>query len=150
MIRLTKIFRFEMAHALPGYNGLCKHIHGHSYRLEVTISGEPDNHSGHSSEGMVFDFADLKAIVQQEIILPLDHALMLKEGSMPSFAENENELLGKIVWVPWQPTCENMLLDFAGRISNNLPERIRLCSLKLYETSTSYAEWHASDNLPVT
>ena len=150
IIRLTKIFRFEMAHALPGYNGLCRHIHGHSYQLEVTISGEPNNSPGYSSEGMVFDFAELKTIVQQEIILPLDHALMLKEGSMPSFAENDSELFGKIVWVPWQPTCENMLLDFAGRISNGLPEQVRLSSLKLYETSTSYAEWHASDNLPVT
>lgn len=137
-----------MAHALPGYNGLCKHIHGHSYQLEVTISGEPDNNPGHSSEGMVFDFAELKTLVQQEIILPLDHALMLKEGNIPSFAENDNELFGKIVRVSWQPTCENMLLDFARRINNSLPEKVRLCCLKLYETNTSYAEWHASDNSP--
>lgn len=67
-----------MAHALPGYNGLCRHIHGHSYQLEVTASGEPDNRPGHGGEGMVLDFAELKAIVQQEVIQPLDHALMLK------------------------------------------------------------------------
>ena len=136
-----------MAHALPGYNGLCKHIHGHSYRLEVTVSGQPDNTPGHSSEGMVLDFTGLKAIVQQEIILPLDHALMLKEGTLPSFTENDSELFGKIVWVPWQPTCENMVLDFSRCIISKLPERVKLCSLKLYETDTSHAEWYASDNM---
>ncbi|SHM72397.1 6-carboxytetrahydropterin synthase [Chitinophaga sp. CF418] len=147
IIRITKIFRFEMAHALSGHNGLCRHIHGHSYQLEVTIGGEPDNTPGHSGEGMVLDFAGLKAIVQQEIILPLDHALMLKNGGIPPFAENDSELFGKIVWVPWQPTCENMVLDFSRRIISKLPERVELCSLKLYETDTSYAEWYASDNL---
>lgn len=136
-----------MAHALPGYNGLCRHIHGHSYQLEVTASGEPDNRTGYGSEGMVLDFAALKAIVQQEIIQPLDHALMLKEGSMVSFIGNDSELLGKIVWVPWQPTCENMVLHFSRRIIDKLPEHVQLCSLKLYETDTSYAEWYASDNL---
>ena len=146
IVRLTKIFRFEMAHALSGYKGLCRHIHGHSYQLEVTITGQPDNTPGQSSEGMVLDFGDLKAIVHQDIIQPLDHALMLKEGSVSSFAEGSNELFARIVWVPWQPTCENMVLDFSRRIIPKLPEGVQLCSLKLYETDTSYAEWYASDN----
>jgi len=146
IVRLTKIFRFEMAHALSGYKGLCKHIHGHSYQLEVTISGQPDNTPGRSSEGMVLDFGDLKAIVQQEIIAPLDHALMLKEGSVLSLGDPESELFARVVWTSWQPTCENMVLDFARRISAQLPEKVQLCRLKLYETHTSYAEWYASDN----
>lgn len=148
-IRITKIFTFEMAHALSGYKGLCKHIHGHSYQLEVTIKGKPDNRSDHSEEGMVLDFSELKAIVQQEIIQPLDHALMLKKGSIPAFADSESELFGKVVWVSWQPTCENMLIDFARRLPDLLPKNVRLYSLKLHETGTSYAEWHASDNLAI-
>jgi 6-pyruvoyltetrahydropterin/6-carboxytetrahydropterin synthase len=147
IIRITKIFRFEMAHALSGYNGLCRHIHGHSYQLEVTISGQPDNTPGNSTEGMVLDFAELKAIVQQEIILPLDHALMLREGNMLPYTDYSSELFGKIVWVSWQPTCENMVLDFSRRIISKLREPVKLCNLKLYETSTSYSEWNAGDNV---
>lgn len=147
IVRLTKIFRFEMAHALSGYNGLCKHIHGHSYQLEVTVSGQPDNTPGHSEEGMVVDFAALKAIVQQEIITPLDHALLLKENVALPATANDNELFARTVRVPWQPTCENMVIDFARRIMSRLPENVVLSSLKLYETATSYAEWYASDNL---
>lgn len=147
IVRLTKIFRFEMAHALSGYNGLCRHIHGHSYQLEVTVSGQPDNTPGYSEEGMVIDFAGLKTIVQQEIIQPLDHALLLKQGTARSVEEDGSELFARTVWVPWQPTCENMVIDFADRISNRLPEHVKLSSLKLYETATSYAEWYAADNL---
>lgn len=146
IVRLTKIFRFEMAHALSGHKGLCKYIHGHSYQLEVTVSGQPDNTPGQSSEGMVLDFGDLKDIVQQEIIIPLDHALLLKEGSVLSLENPDNELFARVVWTPWQPTCENMVLDFARRIIEPLPKGVRLCRLKLYETDTSYAEWYASDN----
>ncbi|WP_089813050.1 6-pyruvoyl trahydropterin synthase family protein [Chitinophaga sp. YR627] len=146
IVRLTRIFRFEMAHALSGHKGLCKHIHGHSYQLEVTISGQPDHTPGRSNEGMVLDFGDLKTIVQREIIAPLDHALMLKEGSVLSLGDPDSELFARVVWTPWQPTCENMVVDFAQRIIAQLPEAIRLCRLKLYETHTSYAEWYASDN----
>ncbi|MBW8683582.1 6-pyruvoyl trahydropterin synthase family protein [Chitinophaga rhizophila] len=148
IIRITRIFKFEMAHALTGYSGLCRHIHGHSYQLEVTVSGQPIDMPGHNNDGMVLDFSELKSIVQQEVIAPLDHALMLRSGgdTIPATAAN-SELFGRIVWTSWQPTCENMVVDFAQRISGKLPEGVLLHSLKLYETSNSFAEWYASDNL---
>lgn len=148
IIRLTKEFKFEMAHALPGYDGLCKHIHGHSYQLSVTIKGIIDNQSG-PKQGMVYDFTDLKRIVQEEIIDRLDHALMLKKDSLKLLEGNQyDDLYAKIVWVSYQPTCENMLPDFANKLMQKLPTNVKLYALKLRETATSYAEWFAIDNPP--
>ena len=73
MVRITKEFKFEMAHALHGYDGLCKNIHGHSYKLCVTVKGKIKNNKGNSKDGMVLDFDILKSIVKPEIINKYGH-----------------------------------------------------------------------------
>ena len=80
-IRLTKSFTFEMAHALTGYDGACKNLHGHSFRLEVTVRGTPLQHPGHPKDGMVMDFKDLKKVVQGNVLDVFDHALALNEST---------------------------------------------------------------------
>ena len=74
LLRLTKRFTFEMAHALPAYEGKCHNIHGHSYKLFVTVEGTPLQQQGASNDGMVLDFSAIKNIVQQHIVEPFDHA----------------------------------------------------------------------------
>lgn len=145
MIRLTKIFNFEMAHALYGYDGPCKNIHGHSYELEVTIGGSPLNDPNNPKHGMIMDFSDLKAIVKGQIIDRLDHALLLNGNSPHRNIPELDSNFEKVTFVDYQPTCENMLLDFMNRIRSLLPAHVKLMSLKLKETPTSYAEWHACD-----
>lgn len=145
MIRLTKIFHYEMAHALYGYDGPCKNIHGHSYELEVSIGGTPLDDSNHPKHGMVMDFSDLKAIVKEQIVDRLDHALLLNGNSPHRDIPELDTNFEKVIFVDYQPTCENMLMDFVARISLLLPSHVRLVSLKLKETPTSYAEWHAID-----
>lgn len=147
VIRLTKEFSFEAAHMLEGYDGLCREIHGHSYRLFVTVKGEPVNDPTSPKLGMVMDFGILKRIVNEQIVDRLDHAFMMRR------TENSEEVLlalggsfSKVVFTDYQPTCENMLADFAERLLGALPEEVELCSLKLHETATSFAEWYASDN----
>ncbi|MBQ5753818.1 MAG: 6-carboxytetrahydropterin synthase [Alistipes sp.] len=147
MIRLTKEFSFESAHALDGYDGKCREIHGHSYRLFVTVKGAPiaDPHSPKC--GMVMDFGDLKRIVGREVVERLDHSFVLRDTpSNRALAATLADRFGNIVMVNYQPTCENMLSDFAERISSALPEGVMLHSLRLHETATSYAEWFASEN----
>jgi len=147
-IRITKHFDFETAHALYGYDGKCKNIHGHSYQLFVTVIGTPINDTSNVKHGMVMDFGDLKALVNKEIINVLDHTTVLNNLSPhKDLAKTLSELNHKVVLVDYQPTSENMLLDFAKRIKNKLPNHIKLHSLKLYETANSYAEWFADDNL---
>lgn len=144
VIRLTKEFDFEMAHALLGYDGPCKNIHGHSYKLKVTIKGNVKNDTTNSDEGMVIDFGVIKRIVKTNIVDVFDHALVLNEKS--NINANELPFANKFIKTPFQPTCENMLPYFAQIIKKELPNNIKLHSLFLRETPTSYAEWFADDN----
>ena len=143
-IRLTKEFCFEASHALNNYDGLCRNVHGHSYKLFVTIKGSPNQHCQSPKYGMVMDFGDLKRIVQRRIIEVYDHALVLnKDNSFVSAAKSMNT---KLVLTDFQPTCENMLIHFAQIISSELPEEVELQELKLHETATSFATWCKEDN----
>ena len=146
IIRITKEFDFEMAHALWNYDGPCKNIHGHSYKLQVTISGIPITDIKNKKQGMLMDFSDLKKIINETIINRFDHALIVNKKAPRVLLHNIEEMFEKYYVVDYQPTCENLVLDMAGRIKNNLPEGIKLFSLRLFETATSFAEWYADDN----
>ena len=145
ILRITKEFRFEGAHALPGYDGRCRNLHGHSYLMYVTIKGEPLNGTQSPKEGMVMDFKLLKSIVNEQIIDKFDHALILRNDA-PEALELSEEY-SNIVLVDFQPTCENLICYFAEVIMARLPENITLHSLKLHETASSFVEWYASDNM---
>ena len=147
VIRVTKEFNFEIAHALWNYDGPCKNLHGHSYKLFVTVMGSPIEDPHNPKNGMVIDFGDLKRIVNEEIVEPLDHAVILNTRALEENIAAVRQMFDKRFVVNYQPTCENMVIDFAGRITARLPERLRLHSLKLHETGSSYAEWYASDNV---
>lgn len=134
-----------MAHALKGYDGLCRNIHGHSYELLVTITGIPIADRTSSKLGMVMDFGDLKRIVRKSIIDEFDHALVLSRESANDF-KPDVEMFGRTILVDYQPTSENMLIDFVARLKNQLPANVKLHHLLLRETVTSYAEWFAADN----
>ena len=134
-----------MAHALHGYKGKCAHIHGHSYQLSVTVLGQPVETENDPKLGMVMDFGELKGIVNDLVVSKLDHALLLSHRSKENIS-GSNSLFNRVIYVEYQPTCENMLLDIADTLKAELPETIELISLKLTETPTSYAEWHAEDN----
>ena len=144
-IRLTKEFKFEMAHALKGYDGMCRNIHGHSYELLVTVIGIPVSDKSSVKLGMVMDFGDLKKLVRKCIVDEFDHALILSRESADDF-KPDAEMFGRTILVDYQPTSENMLIDFATRLIPLLPPNVKLHHLLLRETVTSYAEWFAEDN----
>jgi 6-pyruvoyltetrahydropterin/6-carboxytetrahydropterin synthase len=148
VIRVTKEFSFEMAHALWKHDGPCRNVHGHSYRLFVTVTGEPADDQENPKNGMVMDFTDLKGIVKNEIVNIFDHALVLSRSYGKEKTDLFEKLFGNTVLVDYQPTCENMVADFAGRIIPLLPAGVALHNLRLCETATSYAEWFAEDNPP--
>ena len=81
VIRLTKEFHFELAHALEGYDGACRNIHGHSYILFVTVIGKPISSEENPKLGMIMDFGELKRIVNNTIISRFDHSLALSQKS---------------------------------------------------------------------
>lgn len=146
-IRITKQFSFETGHALYGYDGKCKNVHGHSYKLAVTVIGTPITDTNHVKLGMVIDFGDLKKIVKEEIEDVFDHATVFNKNTPHVELAKELEDRGhNVILVDYQPTSENMVMDFADKIKARLPKEITLFSLKLQETETSFAEWFANDN----
>ena len=147
-IRITKQFSFETGHALYGYDGKCKNVHGHSYKLSVTVIGTPITDKGNVKYGMVIDFGDLKKIVRREIVDVFDHATVFNKNTPHIELANELKDRGHdVILVDYQPTSENMVIDFADKIKQHLPETIKLYSLRLQETDTSFAEWYQSDNI---
>lgn len=146
-IRITKQFSFETGHALYGYDGKCRNVHGHSYKLFVTVLGTPISDKNNVKYGMVIDFGDLKKIVKEEIVDKFDHATVFNKNTPHLELANELEKRGhNVILVDYQPTSEEMVQDFVQRIKPRLPESIQLFSLKLQETDSSFAEWYANDN----
>lgn len=145
-LRVSKKFTFDMAHALYGYDGPCKNIHGHTYHLTVTLTGMPLVDESDPKLGMVVDFGDVKNIVKEYIVDIFDHALILNDHA--PYAK-KNEILAefeKVILTPFQPTCENILLHFVNILQNKFDKRLILTAIRLDETPTSYAEWFLSDN----
>lgn len=146
-IRITKQFSFETGHALYGYDGKCKNVHGHSYRLYVTVIGKPISDNSNAKFGMVIDFSDLKKIVKEEIVDVFDHATVFNKNTPHvELAKELEDRDHNVLLVNYQPTSEMMVIDFAAKIKKRLPNNIELFSLKLQETATSFAEWFVSDN----
>jgi len=146
VIRVTKRFHFEMAHTLYNYDGVFSNLHGHSYDLEVTVTGQAFHGAGHPRDGMVIDFHDLKNLVKTHIIDRFYHALMINslipEEQVSALASTTQRMLV----VGFQPTTENLVAYIAGILSPLMPEGVSLFSVRLAETVTSFAEWYATDN----
>ena len=135
-IRVSKEFHFEAAHALWNYDGQCKNIHGHSYKLIVTLIGTPINDSKHPKNGMLLDFSDLKKTVNQLIINQFDHAVLINRISdMESFYTTK-EMFDNMLVLDYQPTCENILSDIVRCVKDRFPLNYKVFSYRLCETAT--------------
>jgi 6-pyruvoyl-tetrahydropterin synthase len=146
-VRVSKRFSFDMAHALYGYDGPCKNIHGHTYHLTVTLQGKPSIESTDVKLGMVIDFADLKQIVHEQILSTFDHALVLNQEAPYVKSEVIANEFEKVITVAYQPTCENLMLHFVSLIKDKFSVDKKLVALRLEETPNSYAEWFLTDNV---
>jgi len=133
MMKIAKEFRWEMGHRLPFHNGKCVNLHGHSYKMMVELSGEPDNN------GMVLDYYDVKNIIAP-LVEELDHAFMVKSGD-DKLLNLLVEMNSKHVVVPFDSTAENLCLYFLDKIiSTKLPSNINGVKVKIFETENTYAE----------
>lgn len=145
MLKLTKIFHFEMAHAIHGHAGNCKNIHGHSYELHVTVSSGLIEKGFIPAPGFMIDFKEIKKLVSSAVIEKFDHCLLLSRNFIaanPSLASLQN-----LVIFEAEPTAENMLLHIKQALQDTFPGTIKLMGLKLFETKDSYAEWTEKDFL---
>ena len=114
-MELTRIFEFDSAHKLPWYQGKCSNLHGHTWSLEITVSGQINKN------GIVIDFVDLKKIVNENVVEKLDHSYL-------------NDIIEN-------PTAENIIFWVGEQIKEKLElQNIKLSKIRLYETKNSYAE----------
>ena len=121
-VYVTKEFEFEAAHHLLNYDGACANVHGHSYKLQVTVSGSINPfETEYATDCMVLDFKYLKKIVKDEIIDTHDH----KDLNL----------------IYSNPTAEIMVIEMFNCLNECLPKDVKLESVKLWETSTSFAEY---------
>lgn len=139
MLQLTKIFHFEMAHAINGYPGPCKNIHGHSYELHVTVGQNNRNNFFLPAPGFIIDFKEIKKLIKEHVIGIFDHKLVVSKN----YIADHPEICGNENLVGWdiEPSVENLLIYIERTIATKLPEDVSLCELKLYETADSYARW---------
>ncbi len=135
MITVTKTIRFDAAHVLTNHQGLCKNLHGHTYRVDVSVTqGDGD------TSDMVIDFKDLKRIASEVVCERFDHAFIYNTESA-----GEREIAAVVekngmrtVAIPFRSTAENLARMFFGELKARIPG---LSAVKVWETADSCAEY---------
>jgi 6-pyruvoyltetrahydropterin/6-carboxytetrahydropterin synthase len=141
---ITRRLEFDAGHRIPNHASQCRHLHGHRYAIEITLSGEIIRVEGAAEEGMVMDFSEVKRIASRVVVEPWDHAFLVYRGDR-AVAEFLATLPGhKTVVLPVVPTAENLaaeafrLLDAAYRDSYG--NQLKLERVRLYETPNNWAD----------
>lgn len=142
MTKVTREFSFEAAHMLSGYSGQCKNLHGHSYKLQVSVEGSPKNRPGEDDSEMVMDFSDLKRIVDERVVSKVDHAIIF--SSFEYRGDAEEELLKwaqkyglKHVALNGRCTAETIAAWIRSQILRKIGGDVHV---RLWETEKSFTE----------
>lgn len=142
MTVVTKTVRFDAAHILTNHAGLCRNLHGHTYRVDVSVADD----SGHPCGGdMVIDFKDLKNVATEVICSRFDHAFIYSTASAGEreIAEVVERHGMRTVAIPFRSTAENL----ARLFYDDLKKRVHgLVSVRVWETADSCAEYSCSDD----
>lgn len=143
-MRITRRLEFDAGHRIPNHGSLCRHLHGHRYALEITLSGDIITASGTAAQGMVMDFSEVKAIAQRHLVDAWDHAFLAWREDKP-VAEFLDTLPGhKTVWFDAPPTAEHLALT-AFRLLDKVYQdsygnHLQLERVRLYETPNCWAD----------
>lgn len=149
-VKVTKEVTFDCAHMLSGHDGLCKNLHGHTYKVHVTVMGTPlTSDESRSSDSMVIDFKHLNRAIEDTIISNFDHAIIFSSARYRGDAETELYTWAikhnmRLYEMPGRTTCESMAVLFKQIIFEQLRwmelTNITDVIVRVYETPTSYAE----------
>lgn len=146
MLTVTKEFVWDSAHMLYGHGGLCKNVHGHTYKMHVELEHSETVIGDGPSAGMVMDFKDLKEIVKERLVDPLDHAFITSGLSTEEYVlvTAMEQLNMKVYDLGARPTAENMARIFAKQINSDIQSvynNVRVVSVTVWETPTSFAKY---------
>lgn len=141
---ITRRLEFDAGHRIPGHKSQCRHLHGHRYAIEITLSGEIITTEGASGQGMVMDYSEVKAIACKAVVDAWDHAFLVYRGDA-AVVEFLHSLPGhKTVVLAAVPTAENLAAE-AFRILDRAyldtyGNHLRLERVRLYETPNNWAD----------
>ncbi len=143
-MHITRRLEFDAGHRIPNHNSQCKHLHGHRYAIEITLSGQVITTAGISEQGMVMDFSDVKRIAKERVVDAWDHAFLVYRGDKMVLDFLETLPGHKTVVLDVVPTAENLakaafdLLDGAYR--DTFGNDLRLENVRLFETPNNWAD----------
>lgn len=142
MIQVTKVVEWDMGHRVPNHRSKCRNPHGHRYRLELTVAGDLVQEPGASSEGMVFDFGDIKQLMMQHVHDVVDHGFMVYEGDriLRAFFDHNAEQSFRVLVVPFIPTAENIARWCYEQLRGRFPPGVQIVLARVYETPNSWAD----------
>ena len=141
---ITRRLEFDAGHRIPDHKSQCRHLHGHRYALEITLSGDIIQQAGSPVNGMVMDFADVKAIAKTHVVDPWDHAFLAWREDHTIVPFLQSLPWHKTVLLDVVPTAENLafeafrILDAAYRDSYG--NHLQLSQVRLYETPNCWAD----------
>lgn len=135
MTTITRRIEFDAGHRVPGHGGKCRNVHGHRYRLEVTVDGEVPE------DGMILDFGIVKAVLVERVVDRLDHRMLVWRHDVDLLQVMTEGEFG-VVLMEAPPTAENLAVDIALSIDDALSAHgVQLVAVRLYETPNSWADW---------
>lgn len=141
---ITRRLEFDAGHRIPNHNSQCRHLHGHRYAIEITLSGQIIDAEGVSEQGMVMDFSEVKTIAQKVLVSQWDHAFLAYRGDVDVVAFLATLPGHKTVVLDVVPTAENLaavafsMLD--GAYVDRYANQLRLEQVRLYETPNNWAD----------
>ncbi len=143
-MQITRRLEFDAGHRIPNHASQCKHLHGHRYAIEITLSGDVITADGVSEQGMVMDFSDVKRIAKEQLVDAWDHAFLVYRGDR-AVLDFLNTLPGhKTVVMDTIPTAENLaltafdILNVAYR--DTYGNHLRLERVRIFETPNNWAD----------
>ena len=141
---ITRRLEFDAGHRIPDHKSQCRHLHGHRYAIEITLSGDVIDKAGDAANGMVMDFSQVKDLAKQHVVDLWDHSFLVFAGDQPVVDFLKTMPDHKTVILDRVPTAENLaqiafeLLDSASR--DTYGNHLRLLQVRLYETPNCWAD----------
>ena len=146
---ITRRLEFDAGHRIPNHNSQCKHLHGHRYAIEITLSGEVITLEGVSEQGMVMDFSDVKRIAKEQLVDAWDHAFLVYRGDKVVLDFLQSLPGHKTVVLEAVPTAENLALiafdKLNGAYLDTYGNHLRLDRVRIYETPNNWADHFRTD-----
>ncbi len=144
ILSITRRLEFDSGHRIPNHDGQCKHLHGHRYAIEITLTGEVADHPGKADDGMVLDFGDIKRLANQYVVEPWDHAFLVAKEDAGLVAFLGTLPNHKTVIMEHVPTVENLahaaFTILKPIFSKAFGGRLELSMIRLYETPNCWAD----------